>query len=321
LWTFGDGNSSTAVNPLYQYASAGTYDVTLAVSNGSGFSSLTRTAYITVNLPPPPVAAFTGTPPAGIAPFTVQFTDASTGSPTSWTWVFGDGGTSIAQSPSHTYANYGNYTVSLTATNTGGSNTTSSPGYIHVCWGDNFNDNTLGTSWTTVRGTWIESGQILSQTSTATADPIKAIVSNSGVSLGANHVITAKVRIDSWVEGADMSRGGVSLFTSSADDGNGYNLLFHNDHNTLQFLDDKVMWLTPAYSYTWTTGTWYWFKLKTENGVLYGKVWQDGSSEPAAWQYSWARSGRGGYPALNGGSANSGGSSTVSFDDVSICPI
>ena len=320
LWTFGDGNTSTVVNPLYQYVSPGTYDVTLAVSNGSGVSSLTRMGYITVTLPPPPVAAFTGTPQAGTAPFTVQFTDASTGSPTAWYWQFGDGGSSIAQSPSHTYLNYGTYTVNLTATNPGGSNTASSPGYIHVCWGDNFNDNALGTSWTTVRGTWIESGGILSQTSTADADPIKAIVSNNGQAFGADHVITAKVRIDSWSEGADMSRGGVSLYTSSADDGNGYNIVFHNNHNAVAFLDDKVTW-GQEYPYTWTTGTWYWFKLKMENGVLYGKVWQDGSSEPAAWSYSWTRSGRGGYPALNGGSSNSGGSSTVSFDDVSICPV
>jgi PKD repeat protein len=65
LWTFGDGNTSTAQNPLYQYISSGTYDVTLAASNGSGFSSVTRTEYIRVNLPPPPVAAFSGTPRAG----------------------------------------------------------------------------------------------------------------------------------------------------------------------------------------------------------------------------------------------------------------
>jgi PKD repeat protein len=321
LWTFGDGYTSTDENPVHQYVSAGTYDVTLAVSNGSEASSLARAGYIVVNLPPPPVVAFSGTPRAGTAPLTVQFTDASTGSPTAWDWNFGDGGTSITQNPGHTYTTYGNYTVNLTATNTGGSNMTSAPGYIRVCWGDNFDDNAIGTSWTFVRGTWIESGGILSQTSTATADPIKAIVSNSGASFGTSHVITAKVRINSWVEGADMSRGGVSLFTSSADDGNGYNLVFHNNHNNLQFLDDKVMWLTPGYTYPWTSGTWYWYKLKMENGILYGKVWQDGSGEPTGWLYTWTRSGRGGYPALNGGSANSEGYSTVSFDDVSVCPV
>ena len=50
-----------------------------------------------------PTAAFSGTPTSGQAPLNVQFTDSSTGSPTSWSWSFGDGAGSTAQSPSHTY--------------------------------------------------------------------------------------------------------------------------------------------------------------------------------------------------------------------------
>ncbi|WP_217637078.1 PKD domain-containing protein [Geodermatophilus telluris] len=52
-----------------------------------------------------------------------QFTDTSTGAPTSWAWDFGDGGTATVQNPAHTYAAAGTYTVRLTATNAGGSNT------------------------------------------------------------------------------------------------------------------------------------------------------------------------------------------------------
>jgi PKD repeat protein len=54
----------------------------------------------------------------------VNFTDTSTGSPTSWAWDFGDGGTSTAQSPSHTYTSTGTFTASLTATNAQGSTST-----------------------------------------------------------------------------------------------------------------------------------------------------------------------------------------------------
>ena len=188
-----------------------------------------------------------------------------------------------------------------------------------TCWSDNFDDNHLSNAWTMVNGTWSESGQVLSQTSTAAGDPKKAIISNTGQLLCPNQSITAKMRIDSWADGQDMSRGGVSLFSNTID-GNGYNLLFHTDHNTLQFLDDKIAW-GPVNAYTWTSGTWYWFKLKVDNGILYGKVWQDGSAEPAAWAYSQTWSGRTGYPALNGGSADAGGHSTVSFDDVTVCPL
>jgi PKD repeat protein len=73
----------------------------------------------------PPAAAFTLAPTGGDAPLTVQFTDTSTGSPTSWLWNFGDGGpTSTSQNPSHVYSTAGTYTVTLTATNAGGSNVT-----------------------------------------------------------------------------------------------------------------------------------------------------------------------------------------------------
>src|SRR5208283_1786938 len=53
-------------------------------------------------------------------PLAVQFTDASTGSVTSWSWTFGDGGASTIQNPSHTYTNPGTYTVTLTAIGPGG---------------------------------------------------------------------------------------------------------------------------------------------------------------------------------------------------------
>jgi PKD repeat protein len=71
-----------------------------------------------------PTAAFTATQASSPA-LTTQFTDTSTGSPTSWAWDFGDNSTSTATSPSHTYAAAGTYTVTLTATNTTGSNTAS----------------------------------------------------------------------------------------------------------------------------------------------------------------------------------------------------
>jgi len=49
----------------------------------------------------------------------VTFTDSSTGAyaPTTWSWTFGDGGTSILQNPTHTYVTAGTYTVALTVTN------------------------------------------------------------------------------------------------------------------------------------------------------------------------------------------------------------
>lgn len=81
----------------------------------------------------PPIAAFTATPTAGLAPLAVQFTDTSAGRPTSWFWTFGDSGTSSTdQNPQHTYAAPGTYTVTLTATNEYGSDYELKTDYITV---------------------------------------------------------------------------------------------------------------------------------------------------------------------------------------------
>jgi len=133
-WTFGDGGTSVAQNPGYTYNSAGTYTVSLTATNAYGSDTETKTGYITVTAPTndPPVADFSGTPTSGDAPLVVNFTDLSTENPTSWSWTFGDGGTSVAQNPGYTYNSVGTYTVSLTATNAYGSDTETKTGYITV---------------------------------------------------------------------------------------------------------------------------------------------------------------------------------------------
>jgi PKD repeat protein len=84
----------------------------------------------------PPVAGFSATPTAGAAPLTVDFSDLSTGGPTAWAWDFGDGGSSTQQNPSHQYAAAGSYTVSLIASNAGGSTTATKPHYVLVSFPD-----------------------------------------------------------------------------------------------------------------------------------------------------------------------------------------
>jgi PKD repeat protein len=75
---------------------------------------------------------FKADPVSGSAPLTVQFNDTSTGSPTSWSWDFGDGGTSTDQNPSYAYTIAGNFTISLTATNPQGGDTKVKTDYITV---------------------------------------------------------------------------------------------------------------------------------------------------------------------------------------------
>ena len=86
----------------------------------------------TLSIQPVLIAGFSATPISGPAPLTVQFTDQSSGDITSRSWDFGDGTTSIATSPSHTYQNEGTYTVKLTVIGPGRSNTKTRSDYITV---------------------------------------------------------------------------------------------------------------------------------------------------------------------------------------------
>jgi len=80
----------------------------------------------------PPVADFQAFPVNGIAPLVVSFRDTSTGIINSWSWNFGEGGTSTEQNPVHMYRTAGIYSVSLTASGAYGSDTITRNGLITV---------------------------------------------------------------------------------------------------------------------------------------------------------------------------------------------
>lgn len=121
LWDLGNGVTSTAQNPSTFYTLPGTYTIRLTATNASGSNTITRTNYITVNVPP--TVNFSSDVNSGCFPLRVQFTDISApgfGNITSWRWAFGNGDTSTLQNPSYTYNTSGSYLVSLTVTNSAG---------------------------------------------------------------------------------------------------------------------------------------------------------------------------------------------------------
>jgi PKD repeat protein len=88
-----------------------------------------------VNVTTPPTASFTSAPTGtACTGQTIQYTNTSTGSPTSYSWSFPGGtpSTSTAQNPTVSYAAAGTYNVSMTATNSFGSNTSNQTGFITV---------------------------------------------------------------------------------------------------------------------------------------------------------------------------------------------
>ena len=71
-----------------------------------------------------PVADFSTSVTSGYAPLSVQFTDKSTGSPSTWSWDFNGDGTAestVQNPPAYTYTTAGTYTANLTVSNANGS--------------------------------------------------------------------------------------------------------------------------------------------------------------------------------------------------------
>lgn len=133
-WEFGDGQISRVQNPLHRFQYTGTYTVTLTASNAGGSDKETKVDYITVTIPPAPVADFVADDTDVTIPTTVNFTDLSTNKPTSWIWDFGDGETSLEQNPAHIYDTFSTYAVTLTVTNEGGTDGEVKTGYITVSY-------------------------------------------------------------------------------------------------------------------------------------------------------------------------------------------
>ena len=121
LWSFGDQYTSTNKSPNHTYSNARTYLVNLTVTDQYAKSS-TSSVNVLVQPVTPPTSAFVINSVENDT-LQYQFIDKSTGAPYSWAWSFGDNTKSNLNSPNHTYALYGNYSVSLTVSNSAGINT------------------------------------------------------------------------------------------------------------------------------------------------------------------------------------------------------
>lgn len=119
-WTFGDGGTSTLQNPTHVYATAGTFSVSLTVTDPQSFTSNASGNVVVTNAP---TAAFTFSPNPGIRNSPVAFANTSSdpdGPLASYQWSFGDGGISNEPNPSHTYDTAGTFPVQLTVTDAAG---------------------------------------------------------------------------------------------------------------------------------------------------------------------------------------------------------
>jgi PKD repeat protein len=160
VWDFGDGSTEVTRDASNTYDLPGIYTVTLSATNAGGTDSEIREAYVEVLERPltDPVAEFSADVQVGPKPLTVDFTDESTGAPTTWLWEFGDGATSPDQNPTYKYVNAGSYNVSLTVTNADGSNKQTKTAFILVSQFPCVVPNFAGTVKNQAQSTWGDAG-------------------------------------------------------------------------------------------------------------------------------------------------------------------
>jgi Zn-dependent metalloprotease len=115
-WNLNGSAISGATSQVYNASASGNYNVIVNITGCTSGSSVP----VQVNIVPQPSAAFAAVQQGGGA---VQFNDNSTGA-VNWNWDFGNGITSVVQSPLHTYSVPGNFSVQLIVTNSNNCNDT-----------------------------------------------------------------------------------------------------------------------------------------------------------------------------------------------------
>jgi chitinase len=144
-WSFGDSATSAQANPSHSYTEAGTYQVSLTVTDNDGatHSDSATVTVVAANQNQPPVAQVNG-PITTTANATVSLSSAGSADPdgsiAAYAWSFGDGNSSTVANPSHSYSTDGQYTVTLTVTDdegaTDSATTTVTVGNVNVSHGD-----------------------------------------------------------------------------------------------------------------------------------------------------------------------------------------
>jgi PKD repeat protein len=111
-YDFGDGSSSTAINPIHNYSQNGTYIICQTVINSNSNCTNTFCDSIVINVTPPCIAGFNFT----ISQGTVFITSTAQNN-TNTNYNFGDGGSSNFENPTYSYMQSGNYMICQTVSN------------------------------------------------------------------------------------------------------------------------------------------------------------------------------------------------------------
>src|SRR4051794_13119336 len=203
-WNFGDGSAGTGRTVEHTYADAGTYQVTLRVTDDQGKAgSVTQPVNVTAPPPPankPPTAAFTSDVRNLAAAFDGSGSSDSDGTVASYAWRFGDGTTDTGRTVQHSYAAEGTYEVTLTVTDDQGASgsvtqtvNVTAPPAPSLLASDDFG-RTVASGWGTadLGGSWTFTGR----TGAASVDGGVGVITMPAPSVGYRLNLTAPVSDD-----------------------------------------------------------------------------------------------------------------------------
>ncbi|MEP7377975.1 MAG: PKD domain-containing protein [Chloroflexota bacterium] len=255
--------------------------------------------------PPPPVADFAFSQQQGT--LSVNFDDASTNSPTSWNWDFGDGASSTTRNPSHSYAAPGTYGVTLTAGNGGGSNSvTKTVGVQQPSSAAIANDSftrTVSNGWgsATLGGAYTLDG---TATNFSVGAGVGNIVLPSGGTTRAtrlNNASARDVKVLFRVRANKLPSTGHQLYVYGEVRGNANSAyrpkLIINSNGSVMVHAGAVVngsesSIAPAVvvpGLTYSANSWLWLRAEITGAsptTIRLRVWADGQTEPSAWQFT-----------------------------------
>jgi PKD repeat protein len=300
-WNFGDGSTGTGATPSHTYGAAGTYTVSLTVTDAANLTN-TTTQSVTVTAPAvnqPPVAAFQATPTGLTVAVNGSASTDPDGSVASWAWNFGDGSTGTGATASHTYAAAGTYTITLTVTdNQGATNATSQQVTVsslvaNAIAQDEFQRTTTG-GWGTadLGGAWTVSG---GAANFSTAAGVGSQSGNLGATLTASLAsvkstssdVSTTVTTDKVPVGGGVYISAIGRLVGSSDY-EGRLWISPSGTVQLQLLNSGTTVSTYTLpGVTYTQGMQLNLRVQvfgTSPTTLRAMAWVNGTTEPTAWQ-------------------------------------
>jgi PKD repeat protein len=297
-WNFGDGQTSTQADPTHTYGAAGTYTVSLTVTDSEGFTSTPASAEVSVTHAAPTASFTTQTDLLDVS-VDAAASSASDGATLTYSWNWGDGspdGTGVTAT--HTYGAGGEYEVTLTVTDSLGATAVTAKTVTVVAQSvlasDDFSRTvasgwgsaTVGGNWTSLSSMSVSGGMgRISLGAGQTRAP--ALAATSADDLAASLVFSA----DKVTNGGGLHFSYV-VHKSSAGE---YRLKVRTlATGAVQASLTRVVGTTETTfatqsltGYTYTAGAKLRVRLETEGAgastTLRGKVWPDGTTEPSGW--------------------------------------